>query len=54
VLDYNLVVFSPYRDLVIYLKDSRMKPLADFAWYNPPPPCLCPLRGDCYGIHPLK
>jgi len=32
VLDYNLVVFSPYRDLVIYLKDSRMKPLADFAW----------------------
>ena len=32
MLDYNLVLFSPYRDLVIYLEDSRLKPLADFAW----------------------
>ena len=34
VLDYNLVLFSPYRDLAIYLKDSRLKHLADFAWWT--------------------
>ena len=31
-LDYNLVVFSPYRDLLEYLKDERLSGLAEFAW----------------------
>ena len=33
-LDYNLVVFSPYRDLLGYLKDERLSGLAEFAWYG--------------------
>ena len=31
-LDYNLVVFSPYRDLLVYLQDERLSGLAEFAW----------------------
>lgn len=31
-LDYSLIVFSPYRDLIQFLQDPRVACLAEFAW----------------------
>jgi hypothetical protein len=31
-LDFNLVVFSPYRDLMVFLKDAGMLDAAECAW----------------------
>ena len=33
VLDFNLVVFSPYRDLSTLLKDAQAPGLAECAWW---------------------
>lgn len=33
-LDYNLIVFSPYRDLAAFLADPNLTGLADFAWWD--------------------
>jgi hypothetical protein len=35
VLDFNLVVFSPYKDLTTLLKDAQAAALAECAW------CAC-------------
>ncbi|KAK9909354.1 hypothetical protein WJX75_000933 [Coccomyxa subellipsoidea] len=31
-LEFNLIVYSPYRDLVIFLEDAQMTDLAECAW----------------------
>lgn len=31
-LDFNLIVYSPYRDLAIFLQDAQTTDLAECAW----------------------
>ena len=31
-LDFNLIIFSPYRDLTIFLKDAKIPEVDDCAW----------------------
>lgn len=43
-LDFNLVVFSPYQDLMVFLKDAGMLDIAECAWCASSPPLQ-----DCRG-----
>lgn len=36
VLDFNLIVCNPYRDLAMYLKMASAGSLAECAWCDPP------------------
>lgn len=31
-LEFNLIVYSPYRDLVTFLKDAEVADVAECAW----------------------
>ena len=41
-LDFNLVVFNPYQDLMVFLKDAGMLDIAECAWC-----ASSPFRQNC-------
>ncbi len=53
-LDFNLVVFSPYRDLMVFLKDAGMLDAAECAWCAGRPCRSCSRRACAAGCEVLR